>query len=123
MLQYSKGTTKNIGSDDGGFYTPGTTFDNETTRYFWNLNYTDLLSDNTLFEGKFGGHFQDGSEVASSGDSTTPAHFDEVTELVTVNFPYPFNADRERYMAVASVTHYTENFLGGAHDFKFGGTW
>ena len=123
LLEYSKRTEDNIGSDDGGWYTPGTEFRGERTQYFWNLNYTNLLSDNTLFEGKFGGHFQDGTERSQSGDNDTPARFDEFTDHISGNFPFPFNADRERYMVVASLTHYTEEFLGGAHDFKFGGTW
>jgi hypothetical protein len=33
---------------------------------------------------------------------------------------YYFYADRARFGTNASVTHYTEEFLGGAHEFKFG---
>ena len=121
MLEWSKRTDTNLGADDGGFYSPGTEFSLDRKQYFWNVNYTNLLSDTTLFEGKFGGHFQDSFEQGN--DLVTPGRQDDLTGLVSGNFPFPFAADRERYLAVAALTHYTEDFLGGSHDFKFGGAW
>jgi hypothetical protein len=79
------------------------------------------VSENTLVEVKFGGYFQRQDEIPENGD--VPARFDEFEDKLFDNWFGPFVADRERYLVAASVTHYTENFLGGSHDFKFGADW
>lgn len=117
FLEYSSRDSKNIGADDSAFFTPGTTFDNEQVQWAWNLNYTNLVSFNTIIEAKFGGYIQEQDEIPQNGD--TPARYDEFEDKVYDNWFGPFVADRERYLLAATVSHFTEGFAG-SHDFKFG---
>ncbi|GAI86600.1 unnamed protein product, partial [marine sediment metagenome] len=48
---------------------------------------------------------------------------DEVLDYQTGNFWGPWDAYRNRNQANLSVSHHTEEFLGGSHDFKFGVEW
>ena len=117
FVEYSDRTTKNIGADESDFFTPGTTFDNVQDQWGWNFNYTNMLSDKTLLEAKFGGYAQAQDEVPQNGD--TPARYDEYYDMVFDNWFGPFTADRERYLVSAAVTQYADNFAG-SHEFKFG---
>ncbi len=117
FIEYSDRTTKNIGADESDFFTPGTTFDNIQEQWGWNFNYTNMLSDKTLLEAKFGGYIQAQDEVPQNGD--TPARYDEYYDMVFDNWFGPFTADRERYLLSAAVSHYADNFAG-SHEFKFG---
>lgn len=118
MVEYSTHDAKHQGADEGGFVSPEATFDNEQTQWTWNFNYTNMLSSNTILEAKFGGYYQRQDEIPNNGD--TPAHFDGFEDLLTENWPGPFEANRERYMVGASLSYFTDNFITGSHDFKFG---
>jgi len=118
FVEYSNHEAKFIGADDGGFFTPGTTFDNEQTQWAWNFLYTNLLSDNTIIEAKFGGYIQEQDEIPENG-LDIPARYDEFEDKLFDNWFGPFVADRERYLLTASLSHFTDNFKG-SHDFKFG---
>jgi len=48
------------------------------------------------------------------------AHFDLDQNLLLYNSGYYYLADRTRFQANVSLTHYAENFITGNHDFKFG---
>jgi len=50
----------------------------------------------------------------------TYAHFDQNENLLKDNANYYYLADRSRFQANASLTHYAEDFITGNHDFKFG---
>ncbi len=50
----------------------------------------------------------------------TYAHFDLNENLLKNSAGYYYLADRSRFQANASLTHYAENFITGSHDFKFG---
>ena len=118
MVEYSGHEAKHQGADEGGFGTPEATFDNEQTQWTWNTNYTNMLSSNTLLEAKFGGYYQRQDEIPAQGD--TPAHLDLFEDILSQNWPGPFEANRERYMLGATISHFTDNFISGSHDFKFG---
>ena len=118
MVEYSSHDAKYQGADEGGFVSPEATFSNEQTQWTWNFNYTNMLSSSTVLEAKFGGYHQRQDEIPNNGD--TPARFDGFEDILKENWPGPFEANRERYMLGASVTHFTDNFIAGSHDFKFG---
>jgi hypothetical protein len=117
FIEFSDRETKNIGADESQFFTPGTTFDNVENQWGWNFNYTNILSDSTLFEAKFGGYIQEQDELPQNGD--VPARYDEYYDQVFDNWFGPFVADRERYLLSATVSHYVDDFAG-SHEFKFG---
>ena len=55
-----------------------------------------------------------------NGDFNTPGHFDTGTGFNSVNVQSASYSTFQKPNASASVTHYTDEFLGGSHDFKFG---
>ena len=118
MLEYSTRDQAYQGADEGDFISPGATVSLEGTQYLFNFNYTDMLSQDTLLDLKFGGYRQRQSETPDSGD--TPARYDIYEDRLTENWWGPFNANRERYQLIASVSHFTDDFIRGEHDFKFG---
>ena len=77
-----------------------------------------MLSQDTLLDLKFGGYHQRQTETPDGGD--TPARYDGFEDRLSENWWGPFNANRERYQLLASVSHFTDDFIRGEHDFKFG---
>ena len=118
MLEYSTRDQFYQGADEGDLVAPGATFSNVGTQYLFNFNYTDMLSQDTLLDLKFGGYHQRQTETPDGGD--TPARYDGFEDRLSENWWGPFNANRERYQLLASVSHFTDDFIRGEHDFKFG---
>ena len=118
MLEYSTRDSLYQGADEGDLVAPGATFSNIQTQYLFNFNYTDMLSQDTLLDLKFGGYHQRQTELPDNGD--TPARYDGFEDRLSENWWGPFNANRERYQLLASVSHFTDDFIRGEHDFKFG---
>ncbi|HEX2695529.1 MAG TPA: TonB-dependent receptor [Acidobacteriota bacterium] len=91
------------------------------------FSLTYILSPKTFFDVKaamFDGYYY--LEPRTGRD--TAAHFylsdapgqPESANKRYFNSGYFYQADRSRFQANASVTHYAENFIKGNHDFKFG---
>ena len=118
MIEYSTHDALYQGADEGDFVSPNATFSNLQTQWTYNFNYTDMLSSNTLLDLKFGGYHQRQDELPDNGD--TPAHYDGFEDRLSENWFGPFRANRERYQIVGSLSHFTDDFLTGEHDFKFG---
>lgn len=118
MLEYSTRDQAYQGADEGDLVAPGATVSLEGTQYLFNFNYTDMLSQDTLLDLKFGGYHQRQAETPDGGD--TPARYDIFEDRLSENWWGPFNANRERYQLIASVSHFTDDFIRGEHDFKFG---
>ncbi|MDW7760315.1 MAG: carboxypeptidase regulatory-like domain-containing protein [Acidobacteriota bacterium] len=83
------------------------------------FNLTHILSPKTFFDVKgafFDGYYyldpEMGMDVNAIWDLNDNFHYG--------NSNYFYKADRARYQANASLTHYAEDFITGSHDFKFG---
>ena len=85
-----------------------------------NFNLTYILSPKTFFDVKasffLGIYYLDPYE---SLDTTAVWSAEQNSWLYNSNWWY--KADRSRYQANASLSHYAEDFIKGNHDFKFGG--
>jgi hypothetical protein len=84
-----------------------------------NFSLTHILSPKTFFDLKFAfftGYYYLDPETGMD----VYAHFDLDDNMLYDSAGYFFYADRDRYQANASVTHYAEDFIQGNHDFKFG---
>ena len=86
------------------------------------FSITQILNEKTFFDLKasffIGRYYLDpevGFDVNSHYDSTPGAEY-----RTTGSAGYFFYADRSRYQANTSVTHFAEDFIAGDHDFKFG---
>jgi hypothetical protein len=84
----------------------------------WNGTWLSVLSPQTYLEARFGGYDNGGFNVLPK-NGNTPGHFDLATGIYSVNFPESDRLVRQRVQVNASVSHYTDHFLG-QHDFKFG---
>jgi outer membrane receptor protein involved in Fe transport len=85
-----------------------------------NFNLTYVLSPQTFFDIKasffLGIYYLD---PYNSLDTT--AVFDSELNSWLNNSNWWYKADRSRYQANASISHFAEDFIKGNHDFKFGG--
>ena len=84
-----------------------------------NFSLTHIINPKTFFDLKFAfftGYYYLDPEV----DMSIAAHLDLNDNMLYDSPGYFFYADRDRYQANASLTHYAEDFIQGNHDFKFG---
>ncbi|MGZ5468958.1 MAG: TonB-dependent receptor, partial [Candidatus Aminicenantales bacterium] len=84
-----------------------------------NFSLTQIFSPKTFFDLKgafFSGYYYLEPEVGRD----VYMHFDYADNRRHDSAGYFYLADRSRYQANASLTHYVEDFIAGSHDFKFG---
>jgi len=97
-----------------------------------NVIYTQVLSDKTFYEIKYGGLFAFESGDPGSGRNS-PAHFDSLTGYYFVGSEYggelgsfeglgvyTYRNHWKRSQLNGAVSHFADDFLGGDHEFKFG---
>ena len=84
-----------------------------------NLSLTKIFSPTTFFDLK-GAWFSGYYYLDPNAGLDAYMHFDYTTNQRHDSAGYFYYADRSRYQANASVTHYVEDFIAGSHDFKFG---
>lgn len=87
-----------------------------------NVVYTGVLSDKTLFEGRFSGYW-----LQSSDDANDPSAAiigtrfeDQDTGLITGAISGWGENRSWRWGVQGKLSHYTERFIGGSHDLKVG---
>ena len=84
-----------------------------------NFSLTHIFSPTTFFDVKaayFWGYYYLEPETGRQ----TYCHQDSNANMRLYNAGYYYLADRTRFQANASLTHYAEDFIKGSHDFKFG---
>lgn len=84
-----------------------------------NFSLTQIFSPTTFFDVK-GAFFTGYYYLEPETGRDTYMHFDYADNRRHDSAGYYYLADRSRYQANASLTHYVENFIAGSHDFKFG---
>jgi hypothetical protein len=89
-----------------------------------NFSLTQIISSKTFLDLKaafFIGHYyldpEVGEDIGSHWNNTPDP---EIIIRLTRSAGYYLYADRGRYQANATITHYAEDFIHGNHDFKFG---
>jgi hypothetical protein len=88
--------------------------------YMGNLSIIHQFSDSTLLELRGGGYDMGWDSIPHNRDSETPGHYDFVTGEYTRNTYWWSHWESNRQTVQATISHYVENLLGGAHDFKLG---
>ncbi len=84
-----------------------------------NFTLTHILSPQTFFDVKaafFLGYYYLEPEMGRNVNS----HYSIDQDWLSGNGSYFYLADRQRFQANASLTHFAEDFIQGNHDFKFG---
>lgn len=104
-------------------YTPlEAAWDLRQPQFSWNARLTWTLGARTLLEAQGGG-----MSVKSASDPHAPAtrsgpppHYDFATGLYSENVSFFYDQEGSRQAATVSLTHYSEQYLGRHHQFKFG---
>ena len=108
---------KNRGADIT--VSPEATRNQKSPEVVGNFSLTHIFSPKTFLDVKaayFWGYYY----LEPKTGRQTYSHFDTDENLLKYNWGTYYLADRSRFQANVSVTHYAENFITGNHDFKFG---
>ncbi len=110
---------RGINRDSGANVDANATVTQDSPEIVGNFSLTKILSPKTFFDLKaafFTGYYYLDPEVGMDAYM----HFDYADNRRHDSAGYYYYADRSRYQANASLTHYVEDFIAGSHDFKFG---
>jgi len=105
--------------DSGSTVSPEACVNQDSPEIVGNFSLTKILSPKTFFDFKgafFTGYYYLDPEVGMDPYQ----HFSLDENFRRGSAGYFFYADRSRFQTNASISHYTEDFIKGAHDFKFG---
>jgi len=97
--------------------TPDTCVKQTSPNYLGSFNSTYVLSPNSFIDVK-GTFFTGYYYLDPQGEGT--ARYVKADKRWYDNSNYWYKADRKRFQANASLSNYTEDFITGNHDFKFG---
>ncbi len=95
------------------------TLNQKAPEFVGNFSLTKILSPKTFFDLK-AAYFTGYSNRDPKVGSAPYYHYENSTGITTGSAGYFNHADRERFQANASITHYVDKFITGSHDFKFG---
>ena len=98
---------------------PDTTVTQKSPEVVGNFSLTKILSPKTFIDLK-GAYFTGYYYLDPENGMDINARYSVDENKLTANSYHYFYADRSRFQANASLTHYVENFIAGSHDFKFG---
>jgi len=114
------GKNRDGGYDRYGFmHVPDSTVDQTSPEIVGYFSLTHIFTPKTFFDVKvsyFWGYYY--LEPVYGRDVN--GHEDLPSMQYLTNSTYYYDADRTRFQANASLTHYAEDFIKGNHDFKFG---
>ena len=111
-------TYNGINRGAGATVSPEATVTQKSPEVVGNFSLTKIFSSNTFLDVKaayFWGYYYLDPEVGMS----PYMHFDFADNFQRYSSGYFYYADRQRFQANASLSHYVEDFYG-SHDFKFG---
>lgn len=112
-------TYNGINRGAGATVSPEACVDQKSPEIVGNFSLTHLLSSRSFFDLKaayFWGYYYLDPEVGKDVN----ARFSLDENFLYDSAGYFFYADRTRFQANASYTHFAEDFIQGDHDFKFG---
>jgi hypothetical protein len=98
---------------------PIATVSEDAPDYVGNFSLTKIFNPTTFMDLKaafFTGYYY----LDPTAGLDAYMHFDYADNRRHDSSGYFYYADRSRYQANASLTHYVEDFISGSHDFKFG---
>ena len=103
-------------------WAPSTAIVFENTKPAPGLSYTGVLSDKTVLEVRYSGFY--GSMKAGPLDPDQPRDLPAIYNLDTGHhsggWGYWYELDRNLTALDARLSHFSDDFLGGSHDFRFG---
>jgi len=119
MTFYEYDAYNGINRDSGSDVSPEACVNQDSPDHVGNFSLTQIINPKTFLDLKaafFIGYYYLEPEVGRD----ISGHYNDTDLLRTESAGYFFQADRDRYQANVSITHYAEDFIHGNHDFKFG---
>ncbi len=101
------------------YYPPEATLTQRSPETAFNLNYLHVFSNQTFLETKFGGFLSYYKLIPASGYDVSGI-VDWATGMHSANSVWFYHAYRERYSVTTALSHHSDKFIVGSHDFKFG---
>lgn len=98
---------------------PEATRDQESPELAFNLNHVWTISGNAFLETKAAG-FLSYYKLIPKGGYDLPGHYDQATYRNSVNASGYYHAYRNRLQFNSALSLYSDNFITGSHDIKFG---
>jgi outer membrane receptor protein involved in Fe transport len=83
-------------------------------------HWSRTLGSRTVFEARAGGVYVRDNYNPTSGDFSTPGHYDVATGVSSVNSLSATRTVNNRTNIDATLSHVADDFIKGSHDFKFG---
>ncbi len=103
----------------GDAFTPlEATVTEDAPEYVWNFSWRRVISPNTSLAVAYSGY--DGYYYLDPQSGYNKSGHINTDGIASENSTYYYLADRYRHIANASVSHFSDKFLTGKHDFKFG---
>jgi hypothetical protein len=115
LLEYSREHSYNDGA--GPLVTPEAVTQDLDHEMFYSSNLLHVFSATTFLEVRIGGYNE---SFQPTMDKNVPCHIDLGTQITSGNYPEFWIGKRWRDQLNATLTHHAEDFIKGAHDFKFG---
>jgi outer membrane receptor protein involved in Fe transport len=119
FLEKDKYDVKGRGA--GPFRPPETTVIEPSPETNWNIRFSWVIDENTLFDirnGGYSGYFPLWPTPPGTLEGPAP-HYEALTGMYSINTPYWGNYTRKPNVTAATLTKYAERFAG-RHEFKFG---
>jgi len=90
--------------------------------YIWNVRYTWLASGTSFFDIKYSGWYSpdEWNKPIDGADINKRGHIDDATGVASVAPEWSTVWYIDTHQLNTSFSHFTEDFLGADHDFKFG---
>lgn len=86
-----------------------------------NLTYTGVLSDKTYIEARYSGFYgKDHADPLHGGPRVAPRFYNLDTGEISGGIYYWYDGVSTKTGLSAKISHFSDKFLGGSHDFKFG---
>ncbi len=87
-----------------------------------NLTYTGIISDKTYFEARVSGFYgkDHADPIVESSPRAQPRYLDLDTGEITGGVYSWYDGTSWKSAASVKLSHFSDHFLGGSHDFKFG---
>jgi carboxypeptidase family protein len=112
-------TYTGVNRSAGATVSPEATVGQESPDIVGNFTLTQIVSERTFFDLK-GSFFHGYYYLDPETGPETSAHYNLNDNMRYDSAGWFYYADRDRFQANASLTHYAEDFIQGDHDFKFG---
>ncbi len=106
------------GLDADYFVLPEATRTNKNPQFSWNTTWISLLNSATNLEARFGGFNHHSKDIEDRPDLS--GHCDVAIGICSVNSAIREESKLNRLQGSFALTHYSENFIQGGHDFRFG---